>query len=148
MLFYWHVTTLIELGIYWNSHFKIKAVLRPFCHTRGASAAGRISLAKLRSWIIKLREQLLKLRKQINVFFFTWYRGASYFFSTSLPHLDYIFFLILANFDLDFNSIQCCIFPSAKIKLTSVSLYWQAWMLGVSEDCSAGPNFLKILISL
>lgn len=75
--------------------------------------------------------------------------GLPTFPSVSTPLcLNYILFLILANFDLDFNSVQCRIFPSAKIKRTSVSLYWQAWMLGVSEDCSAGPNFLNSQISL
>lgn len=150
MLFYCTMTTLFELAIYCNANFKSKAVLRSFCHPRGASAMGRISFAKLRSWIVKFRERFLKLREWINVFFFTWYQGASYFpfclyFSSTLKlHI----FLILANFDLDFNSIQCRIFPSAKIKRTSVSLHCQAWMLGVSEDCSASPNFLNSQISL
>lgn len=151
MLFYWRVTTLFELAIYWNSNFKSKAALRPFCHTRGASAMGRISLAKLRSRIIKLRDFLnWGNRLMFSSSPDTGGGGLPTFpsVSTSLPHLNYIFFLILANFNLDFNSIRCRIFPSAKIKRTSVSLYCQAWMLGVSEDCSASPNFLNSQISL
>lgn len=123
------------------SHFKTKAVLRPFCQTRGAS--GYHSL----NWDDGLLNWENDFLNWGNTFMFSSSPDAGGLptfpsVSISLPRRLYIF-LILADFDLDFNSIQCRIFPAAKIKLTSVSLYWQAWMLGVSEDCSACPNFLK-----
>lgn len=101
------MTALSELAIYWNSPFKMKAVLRPFCHTRGASATGRISLAKLRTRIIKLGE----IEETDKCFLLHLIPGGfllSPSVSTSLPHLDYIFFKswqILILISIQFNVV-------------------------------------------